>query len=245
MALLTNDNVLEQLNRAIDIAKKYYPEFDHDFAYDNARTHLKRAEDSLSARKMPKGPTPVPQPGKPVPKIFGVDVNVLGENGKPLYGSDGKLLKQRIQMGNGILPDGRPQSLYWPDNHPVHPAGGFKGMAEILRERGYQNVQSLRCECPKFACPPPDPQNLDARRQCCCRRILYEEPDFVDVESKLEALCKSRGVGATFLPKFHCELNPIERCWADAKRTYRLNPPDSTEAALERNVAAALSSVSL
>ena len=26
-----------------------------------------------------------------------------------------------------------------------------------------------------------------------------------------------------FFPKFHCELNPIERCWAQAKRYTRAN----------------------
>ena len=78
---------------------------------------------------------------------------------------------------------------------------------------------------------------------CCCRRILYNQPDFRDIESLLEAHCRSRDVRVLFLPKFHCELNPIEQCWGKAKREYRMYPPSSLEADLERNVKTALESV--
>ena len=30
------------------------------------------------------------------------------------------------------------------------------------------------------------------------------------------------GHACLFIPKFHCEVNPIERCWAQAKRYHRL-----------------------
>ena len=50
----SNEDIIEQADEAIDILKECYPEFDHVLIYDNATTHLKRAEDVLSARKMPK-----------------------------------------------------------------------------------------------------------------------------------------------------------------------------------------------
>ncbi|KDQ53649.1 hypothetical protein JAAARDRAFT_136897 [Jaapia argillacea MUCL 33604] len=102
-------------------------------------------------------------------------------------------------------------------------------------------MQSLRSECKGFKCP----KGFDERKPCCCRRLLYNQPDFVNVESRLETMCKARGYQVVFLPKFHCELNFIEQCWGAAKRKYRLNPTSSTEADLERNVVSALDSIPL
>ena len=47
------------------------------------------------------------------------------------------------------------------------------------------------------------------------------------------------------LPKFHCEINPIERCWAQAKRHVRSHTNYYTLAGLRKNVPDGLDSVSL
>lgn len=223
----TNDDIIQQTEKAMDILKKYYPDDDHVLVFDNATTHLKRADDALSARKMPKGPS------KPQTN-FGVEVRVIGADGKPVYGPDGKLLKQKIRIGKGTFND-QEHDFYHPDNHPTHP-GLFKGMATILEERGFTGVQQKRAECPKFACLPN-------ATDCCCRRILYNQPDFVNIESVLETVCKAQGFRVLFLPKFHCELNFIEQCWGYAKRCYRLYPASSKEEDLKRNLLSALESV--
>ena len=139
-------------------------------------------------------------------------------------------------MADATFSDGQRQSLYFPPGHTR--AGHFKGMAILLEERGFTNAPKLRRECPQFHCPK-------GATACCCRRILYTQPDFKQVESLLETHCKSRGYSVYFLPKFHCELNFIEQCWGHAKRTYRLNPTSSSEATLKRNVIAALDAVPL
>ncbi|PPQ94906.1 hypothetical protein CVT25_004427 [Psilocybe cyanescens] len=56
----TSQEILEQANDAITILQECYPEYDHVLIYDNATTHLKRPDDMLSAKKMPKG---TPKPG--------------------------------------------------------------------------------------------------------------------------------------------------------------------------------------
>lgn len=187
---------------------------------------------------MSKSSTPIPQPdsGKPIPKIFGVDVNVCTADGKLVYGPDGELLKQRVQMSPGTLADGRPQPLYYPLDCSVNP-GRFKGMAEILKERGSQDADKLRAKCRDFNCPPPDLAENDGRRRCCCRRLLYEEEDFANVECKAETLCKANGVDICFLPKFHCKLNPIERCWARANGG-RQTDAGTTRSASRRSIQA-------
>jgi hypothetical protein len=61
-----------------------------------------------------------------------VEVNAVGENGKPIYMPEGKLLKTRIQMEDAMLPEGTKQLLYFPPRHKK--AGPFKGMEVILQE---------------------------------------------------------------------------------------------------------------
>ena len=59
---------------------------------------------------------------------------------------------------------------------------------------------------------------------CCCRRILYHQRDFVDQCSQLQELIESRSHLCDFYPKYHCELNFIEQYWGAAKAQYRVIP---------------------
>lgn len=139
-------------------------------------------------------------------------------------------------MADGILPNGQPQSLYFPEGHPR--AGVFKGMAVILTERGFFKEAGLNAQCKDFKCP-------EDRIDCCCRRFLFNQPDFAAVESTLEMRCKERGFPALFLPKFHPELNPIEQCWCRAKLMYRGFPQSSKEVVMHSYVVDVLDSISL
>jgi len=211
------------------ILDKDYSDEDHVLVFDNTTTHLKREEDALSVTKMPKF---TPADGK----NWGVEVYQLDEDCEVVHGTDGKVLKMQVNMVNAKFTDGRPQSLYWPEGHAR--VGVFKGMAAILVESGFANAPKLQAQCQKFKCKG------DATN-CCCHRILYNQPDFVNVPSKLEKLCKPHGYQVLFLPKFHCELNFIEQCWGFSKRLYRQYPASSKEANLEHNVLMALDSVPL
>ena len=224
----TNDDILAQTDVAMTIVSKHFPDNHHIFIFDNATTHLKRPDDSLSARKMPKFP---PKEGT----NWGVEVTVKDPFGKITFGPDGKPRKIKVKMSDGKFSDGSPQPLYFPDGHQR--AGIFKGMKVILEEHGY-DVAGLRAECPKFECP----KDVD---RCCCRRLLYNEPDFAIVKSSLELACEAKGCNVLFLPKFHCELNFIEQVWGHAKRVYRQYPPSPKEEDLLRNVVNALESVSV
>jgi hypothetical protein len=232
----TNEDILKQATTAMDILAEYYPHEDHKFVFDNASTHLMRSGTALSARHMPKNT-------KAVGEFWGADLPVLDSDGKQVYQRDksGKLtrkpLKRKVPMDDAQFKDGSPQKLYFPDDHPIHP-GCFKGMAVLLAERGLVEQSKLQYECPSFKCKP-------GATSCCCRQALYTQPDFVAVESLLEAHCQSRNFGVLFLPKFHCELYFIEQCWGYAKRKYREFPPSSKEADLEKNLLASLGMVSL
>jgi hypothetical protein len=214
----TNENILEQTNKAMDILRVYYPNDDHIFVFDNATTHLKRPDTALSARKMTKGPS----------KSFGVEVTDIVD-GQIQYKTDGKVKKRTIQMGPGTFADGSP--------HPFYDENGtFKGMTKILQERGLTEESKLNAQCEKFKCAPK-------ATSCCQRRVLYNQPDFANQDSALEIVCKARGFQVMFLPKFHCELNFIEQCWGHSKRVYRQYPVSSKEEDLQKNLLSSLESV--
>ena len=139
-------------------------------------------------------------------------------------------------MRPGINPlTGETQSLYWPEDHPGMP-GWFKGMEQILRERNLWPEQGLRAECEGFKCPP-------GQVNCCCRRLLFNQPDFVNQKSQLEEYITSRGHICDFYPKYHCELNFIEQYWGAVKAQYRDMQHASTIDAMEENVIQCLDSI--
>jgi transposase len=83
-------------------------------------------------------------------------------------------------------------------------AGQAKGLQQTLEERGF-DVRGMRVKC-SLVCPL---ENDD----CCMARLLSKQDDFRLQESLLEQKFKARGHFCVFLPKFHCELNPIEMVW--------------------------------
>ncbi|KAF8589667.1 hypothetical protein K439DRAFT_1286553, partial [Ramaria rubella] len=52
---------------------------------------------------------------------------------------------------------------------------------------------------------------------CCLSRALGSQKDFSHEKSMLETVIEAAGHKCVFLPKFHCELNPIEPIWGFAK----------------------------
>ena len=89
---------------------------------------------------------------------------------------------------------GRPQKM-------TTPSSEAKGLKDVLEERGF-NVKGLRTKCSPI-CPFKS-------KNCCIARLLSKQDDFANQPSMLETLIKGRGHECIFLPKFHCELNPIE-----------------------------------
>lgn len=88
---------------------------------------------------------------------------------------------------------GRPQSMVMPD-------GSAKGLRTILAERGI-NTATLKADD--------------------MRTILSNHDDFATEKTQVEHYVNSRGFKCFFIPKFHCELNPIERVWGQSKRYCR------------------------
>ena len=80
---------------------------------------------------------------------------------------------------------------------------------------------------------------------CCCCRLLFPQPDFVNQKSHLEELITSHGYICDFYPKYHCELNFIEQYWGAVKLCYWSSPRTSDIQEMEENIKACLDDVSL
>ena len=77
------------------------------------------------------------------------------------------------------------------------PDGRPKGAALVLEERGY-NTKGMKLEA-----------------------ILADNDDFKNEKCRVDTFLSNSGHTCVFIPKFHCELNPIERVWSQRKRYTR------------------------
>jgi hypothetical protein len=122
----TADNLIKQVDTAIDIFEGRTNGFATGlWCFDNTPSHQKRADDALSARKMPKNPN-------------------QGWTHR----------KGSARMRNATFADGQSQELYWDLDHPTMP-GWFKGMEQIIRERGLLPDVGLLAQCEGFKCTRP------------------------------------------------------------------------------------------
>jgi hypothetical protein len=204
---------LAQVDQAIDIFDLKTSRFATGlFLFDNAPSHQKRADDALSARKMPKRPTE-----------------------DWTHRKDGS----RMRSGWWIDPHGtkHEQPLYFSEDHPTHP-GWFKGMETIIRERRKWPSSGLNAMCTGFKCNDND-------TACCCRRLLFNENDFVQQKPAVQELVEHRGHICDFYPKYHCELNFIEMVWGAAKARYRVTKRTTNMKEMQANVEACLEDIPL
>ena len=79
----------------------------------------------------------------------------------------------------------------------------------------------------------------EARRETECH-----DEDFRDENTVVERFFLDRGDKVHFIPKFHCEMNPIERVWGQAKR-YTCTYTNFTLPGLRAIIEPALYSVTL
>lgn len=89
--------------------------------------------------------------------------------------------------------NGEVQTMVLPDGRP-------KGLKLVLEERGVNTV------------------GMNAEK---LRDELGKHDDFRNVKTLLQEKIELRGHLCMYIPKFHCELNAIERCWCHAKKYSR------------------------
>ncbi|KAF9218527.1 hypothetical protein BS17DRAFT_770649 [Gyrodon lividus] len=131
--------------------------------------HVFVFDNALSACNMPKSC-----------RQWGVDTSVKDARGKAIIAPYGQVVTKKVHMSDGFF-NGAPQEFYWPEGHEN--TGKFKRMIQILEERGFE-AKKLQCN-KDFRCIP-------GSTNCCCHCILYNQPDFINVDSLLETTSSSK-----------------------------------------------------
>ena len=190
----TGEKMVEQVARvAIPIFNYVFPDCEGFFAFDNASNHCAFAPDALVAAKM----------------------NLMPGGKQPL-------LRDGWDYSSN-----RPQSMVFSDDHPdVKLRGKAKGIRQVLLERGLWRERSadgfkFRLICPKTHDRPGCDPNLNG--ECCATALLHSQGDFQEQKGSLQEKIEFAGHSVIFYPKFHCELNFIERFWCTAKHYVREN----------------------
>ena len=102
------------------------------------------------------------------------------------------------------------QELIFSEDHAIEKLRGkAKGIKLVLEERGLWRA-GLTLDC-RVKCSP-------TKLDCCARKIMANQPDFLHQKCMLEELIAGAGQMIIFYPKLHCELNFIESFWGSSKR---------------------------
>ena len=189
----TGEKMVEHTEFAIKMLKLAFPGCEGLYAFDNASNHCAYAPDALIATKMNLGP-----------------------GGKQPVLRDGWDHVQNL-----------PHSMVFSQDYPdPRLRGQPKGIRQVLVERGLwqdhrKDGSKFLLSCPKgkkqFGCDPA------LNGECCATTLLQSQKDFKEQKGALQELVESTGDSAIFYPKFHCELNFIERFWCAAKYYTREN----------------------
>lgn len=138
--------------------------------------------------------------------------------------TDNALIAHKMNVSDGGKQPFLRDTMWDSKPHKMVTAEGKqKGMKTVLEERGI-NVKGLHKED--------------------MIKILQEMRDFKFQKTKVEELILNKDHRVLFIPKFHCEINPIEKVWCQAKKYTRANC-DYTFVGLEKTIVPALNSINV
>lgn len=222
---LTLVYLIAQTEDAIKIFDVKYPDGVAVFIFDCSSAHEAFASDALLAHKMNRGPggvvprmhdTTNPLNGETQTMQWPDDTTALDEKGVPMAGKQKGM--EQILLERGLLerlPE-KSKIKICTECSTSQKARDKARRAAKAREDEVDGsgLDSLSARSEGDA----EEGDLVRSRDCCMTRVLSLQPDFVAEKPLLQLLIEQAGHKCLFLPKFHCELNPIEMVWGQTKR---------------------------
>jgi hypothetical protein len=215
----------------ISIFNYKFPNARAVFIFDCSSAHESYASDALIAHKMNRYPggkqpkmrdTIIPGTDQVQSMVFPEDYKGADKNGNPVAGKAKGM--EHVLAERGLL-----SAL---ETAAKSRGGKVIGICELCRasqaerEKVAREVKSRQAEVEglepgclaRFGVPELDGQGDNLPTDCCMQRLLSLQTDFKNEKPLLQLIIEGAGHTCLFLPKFHCELNPIELVWGQAKR---------------------------
>ena len=149
--------------------------------------------------------------------------------------------KQLIMHNTYFGSNHQSQSMVFPATHPDEKLQDQpKGIKQILIEREKWPSEGLILDCKDCKERIQDASRIS----CCTRQMISLESDFLAQKGAIEELITKARHKCIFYPKFHCELNFIERYWKASKK-YAQENCDYSWSGLQKVVPESLDSVPL
>ncbi|EIN06656.1 hypothetical protein PUNSTDRAFT_72602 [Punctularia strigosozonata HHB-11173 SS5] len=239
--------LITQLRHAIKIFKVMFPDKIGVWVFDCSASHEGFAVDALNVNNMNVGPggkqtclrdtiipksNPAPRPGRADTRgqkqvmVFPADYHDKELQGK----AKGmvQVLKERVSVWD-IYQEKAETRKPTKKGKEFKPLGKCqmctKSQAKLDAERRIAIAEATGQDTSVTdddvaAANGPD---LDTAREdwCCVYRVLSLQEDFANEKPLIRQVLEQEGQVCMFLPKFHCEMDPIEMVWGYAKYRYR------------------------
>ncbi|KIJ43225.1 hypothetical protein M422DRAFT_253429 [Sphaerobolus stellatus SS14] len=224
------EHLIAQVQRAIPIFERMYPGAVGEWIFDQSSAHGAFAKDALNSKEMNVGPggkqrkmhnTIIPM-DNPHPHLRGQIQQMVLPKNPPKKNQNKK--NQAKQKGRKM--ERKKRGLL----AMLTEINGGKLVGECKFCKSSREAQDkLLHEARATLAGEEEPDELiedilqaSISSTCCMSKALQCQADFRAEKSLLQTILEKAGHHCYFLPKFHCELNPIEMYWGWSKARFRV-----------------------
>jgi len=194
----TNADLVLQLQKCDSLFKNLHPDCDIVIAFDNSMTHHAKEPGGLDsdALNLSDG---------------GASVPLFVRNGWYMKGEVKVVHEMHTINGDGVIVQKGRKTILTERNKFKNSAG--KDLKNICKCCKSNTRASFNLKCEK--------DGLYFDEKCCAKYVLSQETDFLEQLEWLESEVVKLGFKIIFYPKYHCELNFIEKIWGFLKCYHR------------------------
>lgn len=225
--------LMDQIQHAIDIFKFLHPDKVRIWLFDCSSAHEDLAEDALNVNNMNVNPggkqwhlhtttiptnNPPPKPGCPDTQGQLQEMVYTADHSDPKLQGQPKGMKAVLQGQKSVWDElmSRCKGKVVGKCKECLKSQAKKDAERWVAEAEVMGQEDLLAEDNITQAHAPE-SSEPVSNWCCMHRVLSLQDDFANEKPMLQHYVEGRRHICMFLPKFHCELNPIERLWGYAK----------------------------